>query len=111
MNDLLSAALLLAGGFFCLVAALGLLRLSDVYCRMHAATKAGTLGVALIALSLMLRAESWPDVVAPLFVFVFMIATAPVGAHLIGRAAFHANAPTDPSTSEDEEAASFREGG
>ena len=63
---------------------------------MHAATKAGTLGLALICLAVMVEAETWGQVVEALFVFVFMIASAPVGAHLIGRAAFRTRAPDDP---------------
>ena len=51
--------LLLAGGFFCLVAGIGIVRMNDVFARMHAATKAGTLGLALICLAVMVEAETW----------------------------------------------------
>ena len=54
MSDWIAAALLVAGGFFCLVAGIGIVRLNDVFARMHAATKAGTLGLALICLAVML---------------------------------------------------------
>ena len=44
---------------------------------MHAATKAGTLGLALICLAVMVEAETWLEVAEALFVFLFMIASAP----------------------------------
>ena len=49
--------------------------------------------------------------VEALFVFLFMIASAPVGAHLIGRAAFRTRVPVDPSTQYDPGAEAFRQRG
>jgi multicomponent Na+:H+ antiporter subunit G len=108
MTDWLASAFLVAGSFFCLVAGVGIVRLRDVYARMHAATKAGTLGLALVCIAAMLKADTWRELVEPLFVFVFMIASAPIGAHLIGRAAFRTRVPTDPRTEADPEAEAFR---
>lgn len=108
MTDWIAAALLIAGGFFCLVAGIGILRMKDVFARMHAATKAGTLGLALICLAVMLEAETWLQVAEALFVFLFMIATAPVGAHVIGRAAFRTRVPVDPKTRFDPTCEAFR---
>ena len=48
MNAMIAAALLIIGTLFCLVAAVGMIRLPDTLIRMHAATKAGTLGAGLI---------------------------------------------------------------
>ena len=107
-SDWIAAALVLAGGFFCLVAGLGVVRFRDVFERMHAATKAGTLGLALICLAVMVEAETWLEVAEAAFVFLFMIASAPVGAHLIGRAAFRTRAPLDPKTRSDPGAEAFR---
>lgn len=101
MTDWIAAAFMLAGGFFCLVAGVGVIRLNDVYSRMHAATKAGTLGLALICIASMILSDTWFQVVEALFVFLFMIASAPVGAHLIGRAAFSTGVPVDPATQSD----------
>ena len=78
---------LLAGGGFCVVAGLGVLRLPDVFTRLHASTKAGTLGVGLIVLALALTTEALPVASKAVGTMVFLLATAPVGAHLIGRAA------------------------
>ena len=109
MVEVIAAAFLLAGGFFCLVAALGVVRLRDVFARMHAATKAGTLGLALVCIAAMLVAENWLQVLEALFVFVFMIASAPIGAHLMGRAAFRTRVPVDPATHYDPGVEEFRE--
>ncbi|MFO1141387.1 MAG: monovalent cation/H(+) antiporter subunit G [Amaricoccus sp.] len=111
MSDWISAALLLAGGFFCLVAGIGVVRLNDVFARMHAATKAGTLGLALVCLAVMVEARTWLEVAEALFVFLFMIASAPVGAHLIGRAAFRTRTPVDPKTRIDPGCGAFRRPG
>lgn len=111
MTELIAALFLLAGGFFCLVAGVGVVRMRDVFGRMHAATKAGTLGLALVCIAAMVVAESWLQVVEALFVFVFMIASAPIGAHLIGRAAFRARVPVDPRTRSDEGIEDFRGSG
>ena len=108
MNEWIAAALMVAGGFFCLIAGIGVIRLNDVFARMHAATKAGTLGLALICIAVMVLAETWLQVVEALFVFLFMILTAPVGAHLIGRAAFRTRVPVDPKTQMDPGADLFR---
>jgi multicomponent Na+:H+ antiporter subunit G len=108
MTDWLASAFLVSGAFFCLVAGIGVVRLRDVYSRMHAATKAGTLGLALVCIAAMIEADGWRELVEPLFVFLFMIASAPIGAHLIGRAAFRARVPTDPATRTDPEAEAFR---
>ncbi len=108
MIELVASALLVAGGGFCLVAGIGVVRLGDVYARMHAATKAGTFGLVLIVGATMLLAGSWREVAEAAFVFLFMIASAPIGAHLIGRAAFRSRVPVDPRTTADAEAEAFR---
>ncbi len=108
MFDWLAAAFLVAGGVFCLVAAIGLVRLGDIYLRMHAATKAGTLGLGLVCVAVMLEADTWGHAVEAAFVFLFMIATAPIGAHLIGRAAFRGHIAEAPATRHDPDCDSFR---
>jgi len=108
MIDWAYAILMTLGGFFCLVAGLGVIRLNDVYARMHAATKAGTLGLALIGVAVMIGSQTWLELAEALFVFLFMIASAPVGAHLIGRAAFRTRTPMDPKTQIDPGCNQFR---
>ena len=108
ISEIIAAVLLVSGGFFCLVAGVGIVTLNDVYARMHAATKAGTLGLALICVAIMVLATTWLQLFEALFVFLFMIMTAPVGAHLIGRAAFRTRAPMDPRTKIDPDCDRFR---
>jgi multicomponent Na+:H+ antiporter subunit G len=101
MNDAIAAGFLASGGIFCVIAGIGVLRFRDTYMRMHASTKAGTLGLALILVAVMLKAETWTEVVEAAFVFLFMIATAPIGSHLVGRAAFRTHQPKAPATQSD----------
>lgn len=88
MVDWLVAFLILFGCTFCLVAAVGLIRLPDTLIRMHAATKAGTLGAGLILIAVAVFFNDTGTVVRALLVLVFLYITAPVAAHLIGRAAY-----------------------
>jgi multicomponent Na+:H+ antiporter subunit G len=78
---------LLLGGAFALVAGVGVLRFPDVFTRLHASTKAGTLGVGLIVLALALVTEDARVASKAVGAVIFLLATAPIGAHLIGRAA------------------------
>jgi multicomponent Na+:H+ antiporter subunit G len=88
IREILTSIFLLLGGALSLVAALGLLRLPDLYARMHAATKAGTVGVASIAIGVMIHFSSTPVTFRGFLVIAFFLLTAPVAAHMIGRAAY-----------------------
>lgn len=85
--ELLAGVALLLGGAFTLVAGVGLLRLPDVFMRMHASTKAGTLGAGLVAVAVALSAQEPGVASRAVGCLVFLLLTGPVGAHLIGRAA------------------------
>jgi len=87
MIDIIIGIFLLLGGFFALIAAIGLLRLPDVLTRMHASTKAGVLGSSLILVGsavYLAEVEITARVVATI---LFLMLTSPIGAHMIGRAA------------------------
>jgi multicomponent Na+:H+ antiporter subunit G len=88
MLEVLAATSLVLGGALTFIAALGVLRMPDVYIRMHASTKAGTLGVLLIALALVFMGADAGVVSKALAVLAFVLLTAPIGAHLIARAAW-----------------------
>lgn len=92
--EALTAAFLVAGSFFLLVGALGLLRLPDVFMRLHAPTKASTLGVGgfLIASILASFARETPGV-HELLITVFVFVTAPVSANMLAMAALHLRLP------------------
>ena len=89
MSALIAATLMLVGTLFCLVAAVGMLRLPDTLIRMHAATKAGTLGAGFILAAQAVAAGELGTTLKVIAVIVFLLLTAPVAAHLIGRAAYH----------------------
>jgi multicomponent Na+:H+ antiporter subunit G len=88
VNELLGALLVVAGSVFCLLAAVGMIRLPDTLIRMHAATKAGTLGAGLILSGVAVCFADIGSVLKALLTLVFLFLTAPVGAHLMGRAAY-----------------------
>ncbi len=100
--DLIVAACLLAGGFFLFVAGLGILRLPDVLIRMHASTKAGTLGVGLVFGAAALYFRSTAETAIAVLTVIFLLATAPVAAHAIARAAYRTNVPLSDRTHVDE---------
>ena len=107
--DLMAGLLLLAGAGFTLVAGIGVLRMEDVYVRMHASTKAGTLGLLLVVAALALNTDRAAMVEKGVALFLLVIATAPVAAHLVGRAVWRVmeqadgeSAPSSPSAGESE---------
>jgi multicomponent Na+:H+ antiporter subunit G len=85
MITFISSALLLLGSLFALVAAIGIVRMPDIYCRMHAATKAGAFGVSLILLALCVAIPTLRVCIQSILIIAFFYLTAPVAAHLIGR--------------------------
>jgi multicomponent Na+:H+ antiporter subunit G len=96
-------ALILAslGTILILLAAVGLLRLPDVYMRCHAAGKAATLGVCCTLLAVavgLAQAGGW---VRALISIAFLFVTIPVGTQLVARAAFRNGAPAAKETSMD----------
>ena len=86
--DVVSSVLLLTGVALALLAGLGLVRFPDVFSRMHAATKPATLGVLLITVGAALQQDQGSNATKLLLVAAFQFLTAPVAAHMIGRAAY-----------------------
>lgn len=84
---LLTEAILLVGSFFVLVGSIGLIRMPDVYNRLHSATKLITLGGSSILLATALRLGPTSAGTKALLCIVFLYLTAPVGAHMVARAA------------------------
>ncbi len=93
MIDILITLLLVLGGGFAAIAGLGLLRLPDVLIRMHASTKAGTLGVGLIVIAVAVSKGDLLVTTKAVLIILFLLLTAPVAAHLIGRAAYRSGTP------------------
>ncbi len=87
MIDILSAALLLTGAFFFMAGTLGLLRFPDIYCRLHALTKADNLGLGFVAVGLALQASSWSARLQLLLTWLLVLVAAATVAHLLARSA------------------------
>jgi multicomponent Na+:H+ antiporter subunit G len=85
-----AGTLSMVGSLFALVAAIGVVRLGDLYTRMHAATKAGTLGSGLLLAAVAVHSQDGGIVVRALAAVAFFLLTAPVSAHLLARAAYAA---------------------
>lgn len=102
MSQWIVSAFLLTGSGLLFLAALGVLRLPDLYTRMQAATKAGTLGVGLL-LGAAAVAFGEPGVtVTAVLAIAFFLLTAPIGAHMIARAAYMVRVPLWSRTVRDE---------
>ncbi|MCL4871544.1 MAG: monovalent cation/H(+) antiporter subunit G [Anaerolineae bacterium] len=92
----------LGGLFFMLVAAIGTLHLSDLYSRMHAATKASTLGITGLAIAAALFLGDWTAASRLVLIILFFFITAPIGAYALAEAVFSTNLDTDASLKLDE---------
>ena len=105
--ELAGSVLLVLGALLALLAAVGLQRFDDVFARMHSATKPATLGLMLVLGGAALAIPS-PGAVAKLMLVVLLqFITAPVAAHLVGRAAYRAGTELSPDTIVDEAAEEF----
>lgn len=94
--------LLVSGSLFAIVAAIGIIRLPDVYTRMHAAAKAGTVASGLLLLATGVGSMDPAIFTRAIAGFVFFILTAPVSAHLLARAAHMAGCkPADVTVRDD----------
>jgi multicomponent Na+:H+ antiporter subunit G len=110
MNEPIASVLLLVGGAFMLLAGIAVVRMPDVYMRMSATTKAGTLGVGCILLGMVIHFGEPGIVLRGLAVAVFGFLTAPVAAHMIARAAYLVGVPLWEGTVMDELKGRYRAG-
>ncbi|NUN53225.1 MAG: monovalent cation/H(+) antiporter subunit G, partial [Planctomycetaceae bacterium] len=88
--EALSWALILAGAFFTIVGALGLMRMPELFTRMHAASITDTLGATLLILGMMLQAGASLVALKLLFILLLFFATGPVVTHALAQSALHA---------------------
>jgi multicomponent Na+:H+ antiporter subunit G len=85
--DAASWVLLVAGGLFCIVGAVGLLRMPDFYTRVHAASVTDTLGAGLILLGLILQAGLTLIAAKLVIIGLLIFFTSPAATHALARAA------------------------
>ena len=93
---ILTAAILLLlalGTFLMFLAGLGILRMPDVFTRMHASTKGASLGVACLMIAASLHFQDLGVTTKAILTIAFVFLTAPVGAHVLGRAAYRRGVP------------------
>lgn len=84
---LVATILMILGAVFLLVAAIGLIRLGDPLQRMHSGTKAGTLGTSLLLAGVM-ASQGVESRASGFLAVIFLLITLPIGAQLLGRAAY-----------------------
>ncbi|MCC6143493.1 MAG: monovalent cation/H(+) antiporter subunit G [Candidatus Hydrogenedentes bacterium] len=102
MTELLTALLIWIGCIFMLIAALGILRFADLFLRMHAAAKVGTVGLICVMLAVALHFPQNAVIFQAVLIILFFFLTAPVAAHLIAKAAYIRHAPLSSRTVIDE---------
>ncbi|KPP82685.1 MAG: multicomponent Na+:H+ antiporter subunit MnhG [Oceanicaulis sp. HLUCCA04] len=88
IREIIGAVLMLGGMFFLLVAAIGVFRLPDPFLRMHASTKAGTLGAGLLVAGVAVTYTQENLGLTAFIIIFFLFATLPVAGHLLGRAMY-----------------------
>ncbi len=90
VGNILAGVFVVMGALFALVASIGILRLPDFYTRIHAASKAGTVGSVLALIALAIVSVQTAEVLRAIAAIVFFFLTAPISAHLLGKAAYSA---------------------
>ena len=102
--EIIIAVPMIIGTFLMVVASIGLLRFPDIFCRMHAAGKAGTLGVSLIILAAVFFfvPTSVGVVIRCLLAIAFQFLTTPAATHLLARASYITEYPVSDRTAVDE---------
>src|SRR5688572_31286738 len=93
MTEWLSGGLLIAGATLALLAAVGVVRMPDVFTRMQASTKASTLGLGCLLLGAALQLGDVGSFVRALGIGGFLLVTTSVAAHVIARASYMADVP------------------
>ena len=102
LREIVVAVLMLMGAFFMFLAGVGILRMPDLFLRMSATAKAGTLGAGLLVVGAALTFNDFAIFTRALAIIAFLLLTAPVAAHLIGRAAYFDGVPLWPGTVRDD---------
>ena len=108
MTDILTAILWVAGPAFALLAAVGVLRMPDVFTRMQASTKASTLGLGCLLVGAALQLGDFGSFVRIASIGAFILLTSSVAAHVIARASYLADVPLWEGTVLDERRSSVR---
>jgi multicomponent Na+:H+ antiporter subunit G len=109
MTDFATGILWIVGSSFAFLAALGVLRMPDVFTRMQASTKASTLGLGCLLIGAALQFGDLGSVIRIVSIGAFTFLTTPVSAHVIARASYLADIPLWKGTVLDERRQASRE--
>lgn len=111
--EIAAELLILAAALWMLLGSVGLLRLPDVYNRLHASGIAGTVGILLLGLGVTWLASIQQGVVLirPLIAVLLVFFISPVSTHVIAHAAYRSGVPLEPGTIRDDLAGSGEEAG
>ncbi len=93
INEIIACVFILAGTAFSLVAAVGIVRMPDLFTRMQAAAKTGTLGVGCTILAVAIYYADPGVATLAALVILFLFLTNPIAAHMIARAGYFAGVP------------------
>ena len=93
MTDVATGMLWIVGSAFAFLAALGVLRMPDVFTRMQASTKASTLGLGCLLIGAALQLADLASIIRVVSIGAFILLTTPVSAHVIARASYRADIP------------------
>jgi multicomponent Na+:H+ antiporter subunit G len=86
--NLLASISLLLGAFLSVAAGVGLVRFPDALSRMHAATKPQILGLIFVVIAIALESREWATLLLVIPIVLFQMLTAPISAHMVGRAGY-----------------------
>lgn len=111
LHTIISTFLIFSGVFFVVMAGVGLLRMPDLYLRMSSSTKASTLGLGLILVGTAVYFGEATVTSRAIAIIFFTLLTAPVSAHMIGRAGYSDGVPLWKKTQLDELRDRYNEGG
>lgn len=93
LRETIILGLMFVGAFFTMLAGIGILRMPDTFLRMSATSKAGTLGAGMIVIGAALYFDDFSIYTRSIAIVAFLFLTAPVAAHMIGRAAYFDGVP------------------
>ena len=93
IRDVLSAVALLFGAYFFFAGTVGILRFPDVYTRLHAITKADSLGLGFVALGLVLQSSTIPDAIELVLVWLLVAVWSSIASQLVARHALDCEQP------------------
>ncbi len=102
LREAVVMVLMFGGAIFMALAGLGMLRMPDLFLRMSSSAKAGTLGAGLILLGAAIHFNDFSIYTRSFAIIVFLLLTAPVAAHMIGRAAYFDGVPLWKGTVQDD---------